>query len=89
MLMLALVIAITMKIVGVLLITALLIIPAATSRRWVVTPEQMAILASLIGMFSIAGGLGLSYLWDTPAGPSSVLVSSGLFLLSLLRSPRI
>lgn len=89
MLMLALVIAIAMKIVGVLLITALLIIPAATSRRWVVTPEQMAILASLIGMFSIAGGLALSYWLDTPAGPSSVLVSSGLFLISLLRTPKI
>lgn len=85
MLMLALVIAIAMKVVGVLLITALLIVPAATSRRLVRTPEQMAVTASLLGMVSIVAGLTMSYLWDTPAGPSAVLSASGLFILSLLR----
>ncbi len=49
MLLLAIVIAIAMKIVGILLITSLLIIPAATARRFSSTPEQMAIPASLIG----------------------------------------
>src|SRR6478735_8312677 len=49
MLLMALVIAIAMKVVGVLLITALLIIPAAASRRLTHTPESMAITASLLG----------------------------------------
>ncbi|MGN0922231.1 MAG: zinc ABC transporter permease subunit ZnuB [Cellvibrio sp.] len=85
MLTMALVIAMAMKIVGVLLITALLIIPAATSRRISQTPELMAIGASIIGSLSVVMGLAASYWWDTPAGPSIVLAASGLFVMSLLK----
>ena len=87
MLMMALVIAVAMKIVGVLLITALLIIPAAASRRLTKTPEQMAFTASLLGMAAIAGGLTLSFWFDTPAGPSAVLCAALFFSLSLTRKP--
>ncbi|GAB2189730.1 zinc ABC transporter permease subunit ZnuB [Sessilibacter sp. MAH1] len=83
MLLMALVIAIAMKVVGVLLITALLIIPAAASRRLSKTPEQMAVLASLVGIVAVAGGLTASYWWDSPAGPSIVLSAAVLFGLSL------
>ena len=85
MLLIALVIAIAMKVVGVLLITALLIIPAAASRRLTRTPEQMAIGASLLGCLAVTAGLAASFHWDTPAGPSVVLSASCLFLLTLLR----
>ncbi|MAN51438.1 MULTISPECIES: zinc ABC transporter permease subunit ZnuB [Marinimicrobium] len=85
MLLMALVIAIAMKVVGVLLITALLIIPAATSRRLTHTPETMALGASLLGALSVLGGLAASFYWDSPAGPSIVLCATGLFVLSLLR----
>ena len=85
MLLMALVIAVAMKVVGVLLITALLIIPAAASRRLSHTPEQMAIIASLLGCVAVMAGLGLSFVADTPAGPSVVLACSTLFILSLLR----
>lgn len=85
MLLMALVIAIAMKVVGVLLITALLIIPAAASRRLTHTPESMALVASGLGSLSVAGGLGASFLWDSPAGPSIVLCATTLFILSLLR----
>lgn len=85
MLLMALVIAIAMKVVGVLLITALLIIPAATSRRLTHTPETMALGASLLGALSVFGGLAASFYWDSPAGPSIVLCATGLFILSLLR----
>ncbi len=88
MLMMALVIAVAMKVVGVLLITALLIIPAATSRRLTTTPESMAVFASIIGMLAIVGGLGVSFYWDTPAGPSAVLCASSFFSLSLLKKSR-
>lgn len=84
MLLMALVIAIAMKVVGVLLITALLIIPAAASRKLSTTPEQMAIIASALGMVSVVGGLTASYFWDSPAGPSIVLCAALLFLVSLL-----
>jgi len=89
MLMMALLIAVAMKVVGVLLITALLIIPSAASRRLVNTPEQMAVSASAIGMLAIAGGLASSFYWDTPAGPSAVLCASVVFALSLFRQPAV
>jgi zinc transport system permease protein len=84
MLITALVIAIAMKIVGVLLITALLIIPAATARRLSNTPEQMAVTASAIAMLTVAMGLAMSWYTDTPAGPSIVVCAALLFILSLL-----
>ena len=84
MLLMALVIAIAMKIVGVLLITALLIIPAATARRFARGPEQMAILAAVIGAAAVIAGLFGSLEWDTPSGPSIVVAALGLFLIGLL-----
>ena len=84
MLITALVIAIAMKIVGVLLITALLIIPAATARRISSTPEQMAVMASLIAMLTVMMGLAMSYYSDTQAGPSVVVCAALLFTLSLV-----
>ena len=88
MLAMALVIAIAMKVVGVLLITALLIIPAAAARRLTQTPEQMAGVASLLGLIAVSGGLASSFFWDTPAGPSVVLSASGIFALTLLKRQR-
>lgn len=85
MLCMALVIAIAMKVVGVLLITALLIIPAAAARRLARTPEQMAGLAAGLGALAVTLGLTLSFWVDSPAGPSIVLAASALFGLSLLR----
>lgn len=79
----ALVVALAMKVVGVLLITALLIIPAATSRRLSSSPEAMATMASLIGVVAVMAGLGASFVWDVPAGPAIVLAASTLFAVSL------
>ncbi len=80
----ALVIAVSMKFVGALLITSLLIIPPATARRFARTPEQMAALASLFGILAVLGGLSLSWFKDTPAGPSVVVCAASLFLLGQL-----
>jgi len=85
MLLMALVIAIAMKVVGVLLITALLIIPAAASRRLTHTPEAMAVVASILGATAVSLGLGASYLWDSPAGPSIVLAATILFIMTLTK----
>ena len=84
MLLMALVIAIAMKIVAILLITSLLIIPAATARRFATSPEIMAVLASVIGALAVTGGLFGSLHWDTPSGPSIVVAALALFVLSLL-----
>ncbi|MEQ8480557.1 MAG: metal ABC transporter permease [Hoeflea sp.] len=83
MLLMAAVIAISMKIVGVLLITAMLIIPAATARRFSSGPEQMALTAAIVGGAAVVGGLFGSLEWDTPAGPSIVVAALFLFILSL------
>lgn len=88
MLLFSIVIAVAMKIVGVLLITAMLIIPAATARRVSNTPESMALNASLLGMLSVILGLTLSYFSDTPAGPSVVVSAFALFIFFYLARPQ-
>lgn len=83
MVLMATVIAIAMKIVGVLLITALLIIPAAAARRLSGGPEQMAVVAALVGACAVVMGLFASLHFDTPSGPSIVVAAMLLFGVSL------
>lgn len=81
----AVTVATAMQLVGVLLITALLIIPAASARPWANSPTQMALLASTLGFCAVTGGLAASYYYDLSAGPAIVTLAFVLFLLSLLR----
>ena len=80
----AVVIAISMKIVGVLLVTALMIIPAATARKFSKTPEQMLLFSMIIGLISIIAGISLSWFADALTGPSIVTASALLFFSSEL-----
>ena len=82
-LLLAAVIAISIKIVGVLLITAMLIIPAAAARRFALGPEQMVIYAMILGALSVMAGLAGSWQWDTPTGPSIVVASLLSFIIAM------
>ncbi|MEN8167212.1 MAG: zinc ABC transporter permease subunit ZnuB [Pseudomonadota bacterium] len=82
MLLIAIVISVSMKIVGVLLITSMMIIPAAAARRFSHTPEQMALIAAVMGGIAVIGGLAGSWQWDTPAGPSVVVAAAMLFTVS-------
>ncbi|MDF7667198.1 zinc ABC transporter permease subunit ZnuB [Orbaceae bacterium ESL0727] len=81
---LALTIGISMKFVGALIITSLLIIPAATAKYYANSPEKMALFAIILGMLSILGGLCFSLFYDTPTGPSVVLSNTALFFITLL-----
>lgn len=81
---LALVVAVGLKVVGALMIAAMLIVPAAAARTLARTPEAMAALASLCGMLATLAGLGLSLWQDTPAGPSIVAAAAALFAALLL-----
>jgi zinc transport system permease protein len=83
-LLMALVISVAMKIVGILLITAMLILPAAAARRFARNPEAMALLAAGLGMAAVMGGLGASLAWDLPAGPAIVLAASLIFAVTSL-----
>lgn len=76
---LAVVVAVSLKVVGALLIAAMLIIPAAAARGLARNPEAMAAMAVLIGAASTLGGLMLSLWQDTPAGPSIIVVAALLF----------
>jgi zinc transport system permease protein len=78
----ALVIACAMKVVGVLLITALLVIPAATAQRFTKSPETMALAASGVALAAVIGGLLFSLLCDTPASASVVAVATLIFVVS-------
>ena len=78
-LLLTMVIALSIKIVGVLLISALLIIPAAGARQIAKAPESMAILASFLGCLSIIGGLWGSLEFDLPSGPAIVTIALIIF----------
>ena len=79
---LAAVIAGAIKIVGVLLIVALLIIPAATVRRFASSPERMAVGAAAMGAAAVAAGLLASAKLDTPSGPSIVVAALALFIVT-------
>ena len=81
-LLIALVVAVSMKIVGVLLITALLIIPAAAARALARSPEGMAALAAVLGVAAVLLGLAASWWMDTPSGPSIVAAATVLFFLT-------
>lgn len=85
-LILAFTIAVAMKIVGVLLIIAFLIMPAAAARPFAATPEAMVAIAAAFGVAGSVAGLVLSATWDIPAGPAIVLVLSGVCLLALGRT---
>ena len=78
---LAIVVAVALKVVGTLLIAAMLIIPAATARGLSRTPEAMAVMASVIGAAATLGGLWASFTFDTPAGPSIVAAAAVVFLV--------
>lgn len=84
MLVMTLVVATSLHIVGILLITSLLIIPAATARLISKSPEGMAITASILGIIAVSAGLYASMQWDTQSGPSIVTAATVVFIVIAL-----
>lgn len=83
MLMMALTVASAIKVVGVVLTTALLIMPAAAARHISHSPERMALTAALIGGLSVVAGVVASLRWDSPTGPSIVVSCASCFVASV------
>lgn len=79
---LALFVAVAIKVVGALLIGALLLIPAATARNFAKTPEGMALGAMVLGCVAALGGLQVAFWLDTPAGPTIVATAAALFAVA-------
>ena len=86
MILLAFVVAVAMKIVGILLVIAFLVMPAVAARPFSSTPERMVVISGLVGVFGTMGGLVLSLASDVPAGPAIVLVLALVAALALSRA---
>ncbi len=83
---LAVLVAVAIKVVGALLVTAMLIIPAATARPFARTPEAMAVMAAGAAVLAVIIGLTAAYELDTPSGPTIVAIASiGFFAATVLR----
>lgn len=78
-------ITVSVQVVGVLLIGALLLIPAMTARRFAQTPEQMMLLAPVIGIAAVVVGLTAAIWLNVQAGPAIVVAAALFWLVSLLR----
>lgn len=85
MILMAITVACSIQLIGILLITALLIIPAAAARPFSRTPAQMAVMATVIGSFSVLSGLCISAFADIPPAPGIVISAFFVFLISLFK----
>ncbi len=88
MLLIAFMVAVSLKVIGVLLITALMIIPAAAARTVSNTPLQMILISSCCGILSVLAGILVSNEWDVPTGPAIVLSATVIFLLGRTFAPK-
>jgi zinc transport system permease protein len=86
MVLLAVCVSVALKIVGALLLTALLIIPAATARYFAKTPAQMTVSASVVAILSVIIGLFGSLQFDLPTAPLIVCSAFCVFFFSRIMS---
>ena len=84
MLITAFMIAVSIKVVGVMLIAAMLVIPSTTARNISTSPLQMLGFSVVIGVIAVSVGIMGSYTLDSPSGPSIILASLALYILSLI-----
>lgn len=82
-LLLAATIALSIKFVGVMLVTAMLIIPAAAAQNLAKSLSSMFVWAGAIALFAVAAGMLASAAFNLPSGPAIVLVSTLVFIFSL------
>ncbi|MFT5665198.1 MAG: zinc transport system permease protein [Gammaproteobacteria bacterium] len=83
-LMIALLVAVLMKVMGVLLIAAMLVIPTTSARLLSRNPEQMVLFSAAYGVLSLAGGITSSFQFDWQTGPSIVLSATFFLVITLL-----
>jgi zinc transport system permease protein len=81
--MIALLVAVMMKVMGVLLIAAMLVIPTTSARLFSSSPEQMVLISGLYGLGALAGGITASFHFDWQTGPAIVVIATILLLVTL------
>ena len=82
----AIVVTVSLKIIGIILVTSLIIVPAAAAKNIASNMKQLFSYSSLFGVISGILGLAGSIYLDTASGPTIVLVSIGIFILTMLKS---
>lgn len=80
MFLMTIIVAVSMRVIGALLITSLLIIPAATARQFSRSPTQMAAQSALFGVIAVILGGLISIYYDTPSGPTIISASALMFI---------
>ena len=76
----AVIIAVSASVVGIILMAAYLVIPAAAARLLARTLAQMTVLAVVLGLVSTVAGLAISFYLDVPSGATIVLTQAALFV---------
>jgi zinc transport system permease protein len=87
-LIIATVVTVSLKIIGIILVTSLLIVPAAAAKNLASSMKNLFMLSCLFGLISGTVGLLASFYLNTSSGPTIVLVSIGIFFLTLLKPLR-
>lgn len=87
MLLIAVVVMLAIRMIGVMLINALLVLPAAAGRNISRSSRQHAVFSVVIALLSGVAGLFAAYAWDTSAGAAIVLCAAVCFAISLLIRP--
>lgn len=83
-LLLALVVCLSIRVVGILLVTALIIVPAAVGRSLARNAGQLFWISTITALISAVTGLALSYYWDSATGATVVLVCAAFFFIAQL-----
>ncbi len=81
--MIGLTVVMTMRIVGLIMVIALLTIPAAISGQWVSELKHMMVMSIVLSIFFTTGGLWLSYFLNFTSGATIILVAGLFYFLSL------
>ncbi len=85
----ALTVVLMIQVVGLILVIALLTLPAAVAGQWTHSITSMMLTATLLGTALTSGGLALSYAPDLPPGPTIILLAGALYLLSALLAAQV
>ena len=82
--MVAVTVVLLIQVVGLILVIALLVLPAAVAAQYVGSVGRIMVLAAFLGVIFTAGGLSLSYGPDLPAGATIILLAGGVYMVSTL-----
>ena len=84
----AVTVVVSLKLVGIVLIAAFLVIPAASARLLSKSFSRMTVISVTVGMLSAIGGLWISYYLDVPSGATIILLQAVIFFLAIMFSFR-